>query len=54
MTKKNLLLRIWQNSKVLEDMRDFSAYDGKCGACEFIKIFGGCRALERIIFMVAI
>ena len=28
----------------MHDMRDFSAYEGKCGSCEFIKICGGCRA----------
>jgi len=25
-------------------LRDFSAYEGSCGKCEYIDICGGCRA----------
>ncbi|AJI57669.1 radical SAM additional 4Fe4S-binding SPASM domain protein [Francisella philomiragia] len=42
--KEKSFADIWQNSDVMHDMRDFSAYEGKCGSCEFIKICGGCRA----------
>lgn len=38
------LEHIWQNGKVMQDMRDFKAYKGRCGQCEFIKTCGGCRA----------
>ncbi|HDP70009.1 MAG TPA: heme b synthase [Actinobacteria bacterium] len=35
---------IWENSKVFNDLRDFSKLEGKCGACEYKKVCGGCRA----------
>lgn len=35
---------IWENSSLLKDLRDFSKYGGKCGACEYISVCGGCRA----------
>ncbi len=35
---------IWQNSKIFDQLRDFSNYKGKCGQCEYIKFCGGCRA----------
>ena len=38
------LKNIWQNGKVMQDMRDFKACKGRCGQCEFIKTCGGCRA----------
>lgn len=35
---------IWHNSPVFNKLRDFSAYQGRCGRCEFVKVCGGCRA----------
>jgi heme b synthase len=35
---------IWENSELFRQIRDFSAYQGKCGRCEFIRVCGGCRA----------
>ncbi|UCG77804.1 MAG: radical SAM protein [Nitrospirota bacterium] len=35
---------IWENSELFRDMRDFKSYKGKCGACEYINVCGGCRA----------
>lgn len=35
---------IWENSKLFRDMRDFESYGGRCGACEYINVCGGCRA----------
>ena len=35
---------IWFNSKVFEALRNPNALKGKCGACEFRTICGGCRA----------
>lgn len=35
---------IWQDSPLLEELRDPSRYEGRCGACEYIKVCGGCRA----------
>jgi len=35
---------IWTNSKVFNDLRDYSKLEGKCGACEYKGVCGGCRA----------
>ncbi|RLB85669.1 MAG: heme b synthase [Deltaproteobacteria bacterium] len=36
--------RVWNNSPIFLQLRDFSNYKGKCGRCEYIKFCGGCRA----------
>jgi len=36
--------QIWHNSTVLNELRDFSKYKGKCGRCEYVSVCGGCRA----------
>jgi heme b synthase len=36
--------RIWTESEVFEDLRDYSRLKGKCGACEYRGVCGGCRA----------
>lgn len=35
---------IWENSELFKELRDFKKYKGKCGACEFVNVCGGCRA----------
>jgi AdoMet-dependent heme synthase len=35
---------LWFNSETLKQLRDFRSYKGKCGACEFLNVCGGCRA----------
>jgi len=35
---------IWRTSTVFKKLRDFSAYKGKCGRCEYLRFCGGCRA----------
>ena len=35
---------IWEDSKLFNDLRDFKSYKGRCGACEFVNVCGGCRA----------
>ena len=35
---------IWENSALLNNIRDLSLYQGKCGQCKFIESCGGCRA----------
>lgn len=35
---------IWKNSKIFNQLRDQSTYEGKCGICEYHKVCGGCRA----------
>ncbi|MDR1775569.1 MAG: radical SAM protein [Actinomycetes bacterium] len=35
---------IWTNAQVFNDLRDYSLLKGKCGACEYKAVCGGCRA----------
>jgi heme b synthase len=41
---------LWFNSKVFNELRDFSRYKGKCGECEFINVCGGCRARAEAVY----
>ena len=36
--------RIWFGSPLFNQLRDLSAIKGRCGACEYKRICGGCRA----------
>jgi len=36
--------QIWRTSEVFKNLRDFSTLKGQCGACEYIRVCGGCRA----------
>jgi len=42
--KQQPFSQIWTESKVFNDLRDYSLLKGKCGACEFKAVCGGCRA----------
>jgi len=42
--RRQSLRDIWENSELLQKLRDFSAYEGRCGRCEYIQVCGGCRA----------
>jgi heme b synthase len=42
--RKQSFREIWENSKLLTDIRSFGEYRGKCGACEYLQVCGGCRA----------
>jgi radical SAM protein with 4Fe4S-binding SPASM domain len=35
---------IWFKSEVFKALRDFNQLKGKCGACEYRNVCGGCRA----------
>ena len=35
---------VWRDSPLFNELRDFDGLKGKCGACEFKKVCGGCRA----------
>jgi len=35
---------IWFNSKIFNNLRDPNSLKGKCGACEYRSLCGGCRA----------
>ena len=42
--RKQTFKDIWENSELFKDMRNFKAYKGRCGSCEFVNVCGGCRA----------
>lgn len=42
--RKEPFSKIWYNSEVFKEMRDWDKYHGRCGICEYRKICGGCRA----------
>ena len=42
--RQQSLKEIWENAELFRDLRDHSAYGGKCGSCEFLAVCGGCRA----------
>ena len=42
--RQQSLREIWENAALFRDLRDHSAYGGKCGSCEFLRVCGGCRA----------
>ncbi len=35
---------VWDNSPLFRQMRDLDNYHGRCGACEYRRVCGGCRA----------
>lgn len=36
--------KIWRDSAVFNNLRNFSKYKGKCNVCEYVGLCGGCRA----------
>jgi heme b synthase len=42
--RKSSFGEVWRDSQIFKRLRDLSAYDGKCGRCEYLKFCGGCRA----------
>jgi len=42
--KEQSFKEIWEESALFKELRDFSSYKGRCGACEYIRVCGGCRA----------
>jgi heme b synthase len=42
--KEQPFSKIWTESTVLGDLRDYSKLKGKCGICEYKAVCGGCRA----------
>ena len=42
--KKNTFDKIWSDSEIFNNLRDFNGYKGKCGICEYRRFCGGCRA----------
>jgi radical SAM protein len=35
---------VYLESPLFRELRDLESYGGKCGACEFLRVCGGCRA----------
>jgi len=48
--KETPLREIWENSPLFRELRDFTQYKGKCGACEFLNVCGGCRARADAVY----
>ena len=48
--KQTPFREIWENSEIFKDLRNFKAYKGKCGECEFINVCGGCRARADAVY----
>ncbi|ACV22199.1 Anaerobic sulfatase-maturating enzyme [Slackia heliotrinireducens] len=42
--KETPFSEIWTNSPVFDDLRHYDRLKGKCGACEYKSVCGGCRA----------
>jgi radical SAM protein with 4Fe4S-binding SPASM domain len=42
--RKEGVKKVWEGSPVFTKLRDLRLYHGKCGACRFLAICGGCRA----------
>jgi len=42
--KKEEFGKIWSESKLFNELRDFKSYKGRCGVCEYLNVCGGCRA----------
>lgn len=42
--KTDSFATLWNRSKVFQELRDRKLLEGKCGACEFRDVCGGCRA----------
>ncbi len=42
--KEESFVKLWNRSKVFQELRNRELLEGKCGACEFRDVCGGCRA----------
>ncbi len=42
--RETSIREIWDNSRLFQELRDFSSYKGRCGVCEYNRVCGGCRA----------
>jgi radical SAM protein with 4Fe4S-binding SPASM domain len=42
--KEESFVILWKESKIFQDLRNRRLLEGKCGACEFRDVCGGCRA----------
>ncbi|MDK2847771.1 MAG: AdoMet-dependent heme synthase [Desulfuromonadales bacterium] len=42
--KRSSFGKLWFDSPLLKELRNFDRYGGKCGVCEYLRVCGGCRA----------
>ena len=42
--KEQSFVKLWNESKTFQELRNRDLLEGKCGACEFKEVCGGCRA----------
>lgn len=42
--KEKPFSEVWEGSSLFKNLRDVSLLHGKCGACEYRRVCGGCRA----------
>ena len=42
--RKQSFQEIWETAPLFLELRDFKAYKGSCGKCEYVNVCGGCRA----------
>jgi radical SAM protein with 4Fe4S-binding SPASM domain len=42
--KEESFVKLWNESKTFQDLRNRDLLEGKCGTCEFREVCGGCRA----------
>jgi radical SAM protein with 4Fe4S-binding SPASM domain len=42
--RQQKLKDLWESSPVFLKLRNYSAYQGRCGRCEYMRVCGGCRA----------
>jgi AdoMet-dependent heme synthase len=47
--KQTPFREIWESSPLLQELRDFERYQGRCGSCEYLNVCGGCRARAEAI-----
>lgn len=48
--KQQSFKELWFNAPLLQQLRDFSQYRGKCGVCEYLRVCGGCRARADAVY----
>jgi radical SAM protein with 4Fe4S-binding SPASM domain len=42
--RRQSFAEIYLESALFRSLRDLDGYGGKCGACEYLRVCGGCRA----------
>lgn len=41
--------KVWKESPVFNRLRNYALLEGRCGACEYVRVCGGCRARANAI-----